>query len=116
MIGGAVSTKVKAGYSTILVVKQPGLPLSALTPRSYVPLQIPFTLRKFYKVWVVWILTSLINYKVISETALGTFESVLPNYDVRSACIHHTQSHYPDTGPTRLSTKSIMPDTRRISC
>ncbi|GFS08929.1 hypothetical protein ElyMa_006607700 [Elysia marginata] len=22
-------------------------------------------------------------------------------------CIHYTQSHYPDTGPTRLSTKSI---------
>ncbi|GFS25169.1 hypothetical protein ElyMa_007020400 [Elysia marginata] len=57
-----------------------------------------------------------VNFKFISEMALGTIESVLPHCDVRSACIHHTQSHYPDTGPTRLSTKSIMPDTRRISC
>ncbi|GFR77264.1 hypothetical protein ElyMa_005820500 [Elysia marginata] len=53
--------------------------------------------------------------KVISDSALGTIESVLPHCDKRSACAHHTQSHYPDTGPTRLSTKSIMPDTRRIS-
>ncbi|GFR74408.1 hypothetical protein ElyMa_002161900 [Elysia marginata] len=53
---------------------------------------------------------------VISEAALGTIESVLPHCDVKSACIHHTQLHYPDTGPTRLSSKSIMPDTRRISC
>ncbi|GFR82847.1 hypothetical protein ElyMa_005961700 [Elysia marginata] len=36
--------------------------------------------------------------------------------DVRSACVYHTQSHYPDTGPTRLNTESIMPDTRRITC
>ncbi|GFS10342.1 hypothetical protein ElyMa_003058800 [Elysia marginata] len=52
---------------------------------------------------------------VISETALRTIESVLPHCDVRSASIHHTQSRYLDTGSTRLSTKSIMPDTRRIS-
>ncbi|GFR75347.1 hypothetical protein ElyMa_003917100 [Elysia marginata] len=57
-----------------------------------------------------------VNFEVISETALGTIESMLLHYDVRSACEHHTQSHYPDTGPTRLNTKSIMPDTRRISC
>ncbi|GFR65358.1 hypothetical protein ElyMa_003655600 [Elysia marginata] len=56
------------------------------------------------------------NFEVISETALRTTESVLPHCDVRSACAHHVQSHYPDTGPTRLNTKSIMPDTRRISC
>ncbi|GFR93940.1 RanBP-type and C3HC4-type zinc finger-containing protein 1 [Elysia marginata] len=30
---------------------------------------------------------------VISETELGTMESVLPHCNVRSACIHHTQSH-----------------------
>ncbi|GFS08004.1 hypothetical protein ElyMa_004746100 [Elysia marginata] len=54
--------------------------------------------------------------EVISETALGTVESLLLHCDVRSACIHHTQSHYPDTGPTRFNTKSIMSDTRRISC
>ncbi|GFS18541.1 gamma-aminobutyric acid type B receptor subunit 2 [Elysia marginata] len=54
--------------------------------------------------------------EVLSETALGTIESVLPDCDVRSACIHHTQSHYTDTRPTRLRTKSIRPDTRRISC
>ncbi|GFR84808.1 hypothetical protein ElyMa_002425900 [Elysia marginata] len=58
----------------------------------------------------------MIVMMVISETALGTIESVLPHCDVRSACIRHTQSHYPDTVPTRLSTKSIMPDTRRSSC
>ncbi|GFR94513.1 hypothetical protein ElyMa_000920700, partial [Elysia marginata] len=52
---------------------------------------------------------------VISETELGTIESGLPHCDVRSACIHHTESHYPDTGPTRLNPKSITPDTRRIS-
>ncbi|GFR83486.1 hypothetical protein ElyMa_005975900 [Elysia marginata] len=57
-----------------------------------------------------------VNFEVISEMALGTIESMLPHCDVRSACIHHTQSYYPDTGPTRLNTKSIMPDTRRISC
>ncbi|GFS20107.1 hypothetical protein ElyMa_003306000 [Elysia marginata] len=33
------------------------------------------------------------NQSVISETALGTIESVLPHCDARSACIHHTQSH-----------------------
>ncbi|GFR73125.1 hypothetical protein ElyMa_005721900 [Elysia marginata] len=43
--------------------------------------------------------------------AFGTIESVLPHCDVRSACIHHNQSHYPDTGPTRLNSKSTMPDT-----
>ncbi|GFR70901.1 hypothetical protein ElyMa_003798800 [Elysia marginata] len=58
---------------------------------------------------------SLLNFKVISETALWTIESVLPHCGVRSACEHHTQSHYPDIGPIRLNTKSIMPDTRRIS-
>ncbi|GFR87450.1 hypothetical protein ElyMa_006077000 [Elysia marginata] len=57
-----------------------------------------------------------VNFEVISDTALGTNESVLPHCDVSSACVHHTQSHYPDTGPTRLNTKSIMPTTRRISC
>ncbi|GFR59303.1 hypothetical protein ElyMa_003501800 [Elysia marginata] len=57
-----------------------------------------------------------VNFEVKSETALGTIESVLPHCDVRSSCTYHTQSHYPDTGPTRLTTKSIMPDTRRISC
>ncbi|GFS27370.1 hypothetical protein ElyMa_005262500 [Elysia marginata] len=57
-----------------------------------------------------------VKFEVISETALGTIESVLPHCDVSSACVHHTQSYYPDTGPTRLKTKSIMPDTRRISC
>ncbi|GFS25297.1 hypothetical protein ElyMa_003438000 [Elysia marginata] len=35
-----------------------------------------------------------VNFKVVSETALGTIESVLPHFDVRSACAHHTQSHY----------------------
>ncbi|GFS00764.1 hypothetical protein ElyMa_004563800 [Elysia marginata] len=62
------------------------------------------------------ILTSLFNYKIILETALETTESVLPHFDVRSACTHHTQSHCPDTGPTRLSTESIMPDAKQISC
>ncbi|GFR71493.1 hypothetical protein ElyMa_002095300 [Elysia marginata] len=57
-----------------------------------------------------------VNCEVISGTALGAIESVLPRYDVRSACVHLTRSHYPDTGPTRLNTKSIIPDTRRISC
>ncbi|GFR97060.1 hypothetical protein ElyMa_004467400 [Elysia marginata] len=57
-----------------------------------------------------------VNFGVMSGTALGTIESVLPKCDVRSACIHHTQSHYPDTGPTILNTKSIMQDSRRISC
>ncbi|GFS21203.1 hypothetical protein ElyMa_005076400 [Elysia marginata] len=57
-----------------------------------------------------------VNFEDISETALGTHESVLPQCDIRSACVHHTQSHYTDTGPTRLNTKSIMPDTRRIGC
>ncbi|GFR88763.1 hypothetical protein ElyMa_004260800 [Elysia marginata] len=52
----------------------------------------------------------------MSETALGTIESVLPYYDERSTCIHYTQSHDPDTELIRLSTKSIMPGTRRISC
>ncbi|GFR59258.1 hypothetical protein ElyMa_003500300 [Elysia marginata] len=50
------------------------------------------------------------------KTALGTIESVQLHYDVRSACIHHTQSHNPDIGPTRLNTKSTMPDTKEISC
>ncbi|GFS07180.1 hypothetical protein ElyMa_001243600 [Elysia marginata] len=45
-----------------------------------------------------------------------TIESVLLSSDVRSACVHHTQSQYSDIGPTRLNTKSMMPDTRRISC
>ncbi|GFR79590.1 hypothetical protein ElyMa_005878600 [Elysia marginata] len=57
-----------------------------------------------------------VNFEVVSETALGAIKSVLPHCDVKSDCIHHTQPHYPDTGPTRLNTKSIMPDTRRISC
>ncbi|GFR91317.1 hypothetical protein ElyMa_002589800 [Elysia marginata] len=57
-----------------------------------------------------------VNFDVISETALGTIESMLPHCDVRIASIHHIQSHYPDTGPTRLNMKSIMPDTRQISC
>ncbi|GFR93280.1 hypothetical protein ElyMa_006222300 [Elysia marginata] len=56
-----------------------------------------------------------VNFEVISETALGIVESVLPHCGVRSACVYHTQSHYPDTGSTRLNTKSIKPDTRRIS-
>ncbi|GFS26341.1 protein kinase domain-containing protein, cytoplasmic [Elysia marginata] len=34
----------------------------------------------------------IFNCKVISETALGTIENVLPHCDVRSACTHHTQS------------------------
>ncbi|GFS08408.1 hypothetical protein ElyMa_004755500 [Elysia marginata] len=54
--------------------------------------------------------------RVISETALGTIESVLPHCDVRSACIHHSLSHCPDTWPTRLSSNSTMLDTRWISC
>ncbi|GFS00542.1 hypothetical protein ElyMa_006401900 [Elysia marginata] len=53
---------------------------------------------------------------VISETVLGAIENVLPHCDVRKACIHHTQSHYPEIGPTRLSITSMMPDTRQISC
>ncbi|GFS06932.1 hypothetical protein ElyMa_004717700 [Elysia marginata] len=57
-----------------------------------------------------------VNFEVISEAALGTIESKLPHCEVMSSCVHHTQSHYPDTGPTRLSSKSIMPDTKRISC
>ncbi|GFR73589.1 hypothetical protein ElyMa_005734500 [Elysia marginata] len=57
-----------------------------------------------------------VNFEVVSETAQWKIESMLPHFDVKSACIHHTQSHYPDTGPTRLDTKSIMPDTMRISC
>ncbi|GFS19749.1 hypothetical protein ElyMa_005040600 [Elysia marginata] len=57
-----------------------------------------------------------VNFEVISETALGTIESVLPHWDVKSACVHHTQSHYPDNGPTRLNTKFIMPKTKRFSC
>ncbi|GFS26097.1 hypothetical protein ElyMa_005202800 [Elysia marginata] len=62
--------------------------------------------------WVAW----RVNFEVMSETEHGTIESVLPHCDVRSACVQHTQSHYPDTGPIRLRTKSIMSDTRRISC
>ncbi|GFR61113.1 hypothetical protein ElyMa_005425900 [Elysia marginata] len=54
-------------------------------------------------------------YEVISEEALGTIESVLPYRDVRGACVHHTQLHYPDIGPTKLNTKSTMPNTRRHS-
>ncbi|GFR82600.1 hypothetical protein ElyMa_002366900 [Elysia marginata] len=57
-----------------------------------------------------------VNYEVISETALWTIESVLPLCDVRSACVHQNQSHYPDTGPTSHNIKSIMSDTRRITC
>ncbi|GFR60655.1 hypothetical protein ElyMa_005412900, partial [Elysia marginata] len=60
--------------------------------------------------------SNVINSEVISETALWTIDSVLPHCDVRSACVHHTLSHYSDIGPTRLNTKSTMPDTRRISC
>ncbi|GFR82716.1 hypothetical protein ElyMa_002370500 [Elysia marginata] len=57
-----------------------------------------------------------INFEVVSETTLGTIESVLSDCDVRSACVHHALSHYPDTRPTRLNTESLMPDNRRISC
>ncbi|GFR73644.1 hypothetical protein ElyMa_002142400 [Elysia marginata] len=57
-----------------------------------------------------------VNLEVIAETALGTIESVLPHCGVRGACIHHIQTHYSDIGPIRLNTKSIMPDTKRISC
>ncbi|GFR59665.1 hypothetical protein ElyMa_001801200 [Elysia marginata] len=43
--------------------------------------------------WVVVrlfsILTSLFNYKVISETALETIENALAHCDVRSACINY---------------------------
>ncbi|GFR99133.1 zinc finger protein 431, partial [Elysia marginata] len=42
----------------------------------------------------------------VCETALRTMESVMPHCDVRSACIHHTQSHYSDIVPTRLSTEA----------
>ncbi|GFR75678.1 hypothetical protein ElyMa_002194500 [Elysia marginata] len=55
-----------------------------------------------HRSWILLSRLAVLRCRTLaSETALWIMETVLPHYDVRGACVHRTQSHYSDTGPTR---------------